>query len=42
MNIEQEITPDLGVFVRAGLANGNVEPYEYTDIDRTVAAGLSL
>jgi high affinity Mn2+ porin len=42
MNIEQEITSDLGVFVRAGLANGDVEPYEYTDVDRTVAAGLQL
>ena len=32
----------LGVFLRAGWANGNIEPYEFTDIDRTVAAGLSL
>jgi hypothetical protein len=29
-----------GVFARAGWANGNIEPYEFTDIDRTVAAGL--
>ncbi len=42
MNLEQEITSDLGVFMRAGAANGNVEPYDYTDIDRTVAAGLAL
>ena len=42
MNLEQEITADLGAFVRAGWANGNVEPYEFTDIDRTVAAGLAL
>jgi high affinity Mn2+ porin len=42
MNIEQEITPDLGAFMRAGWADGNIEPYEYTDVDRTVAAGLSL
>jgi high affinity Mn2+ porin len=42
MNIEQEITPDLGAFLRAGVANGDVEPYEFTDIDRTVAAGLAL
>ena len=42
MNAEQEITPDLGVFVRAGFANGDVEPDVYTDIDRTVAAGLQL
>jgi high affinity Mn2+ porin len=42
MNVEQEITSDLGVFVRAGWADGNIEPYEFTDVDRTVAAGLSL
>jgi high affinity Mn2+ porin len=42
MNVEQEITADLGVFLRAGWANGNIEPYEYIDVDRTVAAGLSL
>jgi high affinity Mn2+ porin len=42
VNLEQEITSDLGAFVRAGWANGNIEPYEFTDIDRTAAAGLSL
>ena len=42
MNLEQEITRDLGAFVRAGWANGDIEPYEFTDIDRTAAAGLSL
>ena len=39
---EQQISSELGVFARAGWANGNIEPYEFTDIDRTVAAGLSL
>ena len=42
MNIEQEITPNLGAFVRAGWADGNIEPYEFTDVDRTVAGGISL
>jgi high affinity Mn2+ porin len=42
VNVEQEIAPDLGAFVRAGVANGNIEPYEFTDIDRTAAAGLAL
>ena len=42
MNLEQSITADLGLFVRAGWADGSVEPYEYTDIDRTVATGISL
>ena len=42
VNAEQEITADLGVFLRAGVANGDVEPDVYTDVDRTVAAGLQL
>lgn len=42
MNLEQEITADLGVFARAGWADGVIEPFEFTDVDRTVAAGLSL
>jgi len=42
MNVEQEVTSDLGAFVRAGITNGDIEPYELTDIDRTVAAGLAL
>ena len=42
MNVEQEVTSDLGVFMRAGWADGSIEPFEYSDIDRTVAAGLSL
>jgi high affinity Mn2+ porin len=42
LNLEQEITPELGVFARAGAADGNIEPYEFTDVDRTAALGLSL
>jgi high affinity Mn2+ porin len=42
LDLEQQITPDLGAFVRAGKAAGNVEAYEFTDIDRSLAAGLSL
>jgi high affinity Mn2+ porin len=41
-NLEQQITEEIGLFARAGFANGNIEPYEFTDIDRTAAAGLSL
>jgi high affinity Mn2+ porin len=42
LNLEQQITDELGVFARAGIANGNIEPYEFTDVDRTIAAGLAL
>jgi high affinity Mn2+ porin len=42
LNLEQQLTPDLGAFARLGKAGGNVEAYEFTDIDRAVSAGLSL
>jgi high affinity Mn2+ porin len=42
VNVEQQITEDLGAFGRAGWADGSIEPYEFTDVDRTVAAGLVL
>ena len=41
LNAEQDLWAGLGLFLRAGLASGDVEPYEFTDIDRTVAAGVS-
>jgi len=42
VNLEQELAKDLGMFARVGKSSGNVEAYEFTDIDRTVAVGLSL
>jgi high affinity Mn2+ porin len=42
VSLEQQLAPDLGVFARIGKDAGNVEPYEFSDIDRTVATGLSL
>ena len=42
LNIEQPVSDDAGLFVRAGWSSGTYESYEYTDIDRTVAAGASL
>ena len=42
MNLEQQVMPNVGLFVRAGIADGTKEPYEFTDVDRTVAAGLSV
>jgi high affinity Mn2+ porin len=32
----------VGVFARAGWADGNVEPWDNTDIDRSVEAGVSV
>jgi high affinity Mn2+ porin len=41
-NLEQEVGEGVGVFTRGGVADGDVEPYEFSDIDRTVAAGVSV
>ncbi|MGO9483021.1 MAG: carbohydrate porin [Rhodomicrobium sp.] len=41
-NLEQQITPDIGVFARAGWADGTVEVWDFSDIDRSVSAGVSL
>ena len=42
VNLEQQVTPDLGIFARAGWADGAVEPWDFTDIDGTVQAGVSF
>jgi high affinity Mn2+ porin len=42
LGLEQEILEGVGVFARTGKDTGNVEPYEFTDIDRTISAGLSV
>src|SRR5262249_6932029 len=42
LNLEQQVTPDLGVFARAGWADGNLEPWDFTDIDRTLQLGVSI
>ncbi|WP_247494616.1 carbohydrate porin [Bradyrhizobium sp. 164] len=42
MNLEQQLVENVGFFARAGWADGHREPYEFTDVDRTVAAGLSI
>ncbi|MBV9510055.1 MAG: carbohydrate porin [Caulobacteraceae bacterium] len=41
-NLEQAITDDVGFFARAGMANGSIEPFEYTDIDKTATVGVSI
>ena len=42
VNLEQEIAKDVGFFARAGADQGDVEPYEFADIDDTVQAGFSF
>jgi high affinity Mn2+ porin len=42
LNLEQQVNDTLGVFARAGWADGNVEPWDFADIDRTVSGGISI
>jgi high affinity Mn2+ porin len=42
VNQEQEVAQGVGVFARLGWDNGAYESYEYTDIDRTAQAGVSI
>jgi high affinity Mn2+ porin len=42
INVQQQILPDLGAFLRASMNDGSEEAYEFTDINRSLAVGLSL
>jgi len=42
LNLEQQLLPDLGLFARASMSQGNVEEIDFTDINQSVSAGLSL
>jgi len=42
LNIEQELTDDLGVFARLGWNDGKHVSWAFTEIDQTFHAGISL
>lgn len=42
INLEQALAADLGLFMRASLNDGSKESYEFTEINRSIAGGLSL
>lgn len=42
INIEQELSSDLGAFARVSLNDGSKEAYEFTEINKSLSAGLSL
>jgi high affinity Mn2+ porin len=41
-NLEQAVTDGIGLFARAGWADGTKEVWDFTDIDRTAQIGVSL
>jgi high affinity Mn2+ porin len=42
VSFEQELSDSVGLFARLGKAPGNTEIYEFTDIDRSIAGGVSV
>lgn len=42
LNIEQEITSDLGAFLRTSWRDGKTEVWQFTDIDRSLSLGVQL
>jgi high affinity Mn2+ porin len=42
LNVEQQLAPDLGLFARASVSQGNVEEDAFTDINQSLSAGISL
>lgn len=42
LNVEQQIQDDLGAFARLSADDGSEEAYEFTEINKSLAAGLSL
>jgi high affinity Mn2+ porin len=42
LNAEQEITKDLGAFLRVSWRDGQSEVWQFTDIDRSLSTGVEL
>lgn len=41
LNAEQALTADVGVFLRAGWNDGKTESWAFTEVERTLSAGVS-
>jgi len=42
VNMEQALTPEIGVFGRYGWSDGKTESWAFTQIDRSVSGGISI
>ncbi|PRC93170.1 Carbohydrate-selective porin, OprB family [Solimicrobium silvestre] len=42
LNMEQEISSDIGAFARLSANRGDKETYEFSDINQSISAGLSI
>jgi high affinity Mn2+ porin len=41
-NFEQAVSSAASLFLKGGLANGSIEPYEFTDVDRSLSGGATI
>ena len=42
VNAEQELTTNIGAFLRFSIADGHYESYEFTDADRSLSLGVAI
>ena len=42
LNLEQEVTADLGAFARISFNDGSKEAYEFTDVNSSASAGIAV
>jgi high affinity Mn2+ porin len=42
LNLEQQLATDFGIFARASISQGTVEEVDFTEINQSISAGLSL
>jgi high affinity Mn2+ porin len=42
VNVEQEIAPHIGFFMRMSAQNGSYESFDFTEIDRSLSGGFSF
>jgi high affinity Mn2+ porin len=42
LNLEQEVSADLGAFARISFNDGSKEAYEFTDVNSSASAGISV
>lgn len=41
-NLEQQLSKATSLFVKGGIADGDVEPYEFIDADHSIAGGVTI
>lgn len=41
-NIEQQVSKAVSLFMKGGITNGNIEPFEFADVDHTISGGVRV